>query len=176
MRVPLHPPVDHVKNSSVWALQVLHGGWRRAWSILTRKCQVYTDRVHLAIFTVITVVYWCLGASQTGTDTCIPPPETGISRPWGYGPGRGMVEDPQVIQMSLGATVGCCSLLVGVWGKEGKGREKPWALSCLRHLLSVHFNSEPVCINHLTPCESIGLSWWARLGPLEIELWIDFDL
>lgn len=34
------------------------------------------------------------------------------------------MEDPQVIQMSLGATVGCCSLLVGVWGKEGKGREE----------------------------------------------------
>ena len=61
------------------------------------------------------------------------------------------------------------------WGKGVEGREKPWALSCLRHLLSGHFYYKQVCLNSLAPCE-LSSALWAKPCTLEIELLIDFDL
>lgn len=126
-------------------------GWSRTSSLLIGRCQVCPDWAHHAICTLITTVYWCLGASQTA-DTCVPLPATVISWVWGVAWVVELWKIPGVDKLG-----NCCSalffILAGIWGRWW-GAEK----NCGLHLalgIFVHFYSKRVRKNYLRRLSSV---------------------
>lgn len=148
-------------------------GWRRPDSQVRRVC---TDWAHQTIFTLITVVSWCLEFLK------LPIPVSHLQSLRCHGPGvwPGVAGRKlwQILRWfscanKLGSDYSMLFLCIGfcLGGRWWRVEKNPGL--CLGHLLSAHFYLKRVCINSVAPCklssvqlpdQTLEIQWWIWFG------------